>query len=101
MFYSPTIFFPKRLLGRAIQIFALLLLSIMVIMFLSIIIGGIFGLVWKWIAGIFGYYGTAADALAELGDPNKLISWLKAGLDFIWQYIIKPIIDFLKGLVGG
>jgi len=92
------IFFPKRVLGRVIQIFAVLLLSILVIMFLAAIIGGIFGLLWRFIANAFGYTGSATDALSQLGDPHKLFAWIQASLDFVYKNIIKPIWDWLTSL---
>jgi len=65
---------------------------------LATLIGGVFGLIWKWIAKQFNFYGTASDALKKLGNPKYITEWFKSILDFIWNYIIKPVVDWFAKL---
>ena len=86
------------ILQRAITAAAILILSFLLIAILGVLVGGVFGLIWMALANALKFKGTATDALKQLGDPKILFDWLTQTVNWLWNTIIKPVIDWFAGL---
>jgi len=87
------------ILRRIITATAILILSFLLIALLGVLIGGIFGLIWIALSRAVGFRGSATYALSQLGDPSVLFNWLTQTVNWLWNTLIKPVVDFFAKML--
>ena len=77
---------------------AILGIIVMIGAFTVVLIGGLYGILWRWIATQLGYPNTTVDqALKMFGNPQEMIKWF----DYWWKWFWKQVYDFGVWLWNG
>lgn len=83
---------------------AILGVIIMIGAFTVLLIGGLYGILWHWIAEQLGYKNLTVDqALKMFGNPSEMLRWFNTWWVWFWEQVnnfAKYVWDLLKGLGG-
>lgn len=78
---------------------------VMIGVFTILLIGGLYGIFWRWLTTQLGYANTTVDqALKFFGNPSEMLKWFQTWWDWFWSEVYRFfnwLWNSLQSLSGG